>query len=212
MLTRERETGERPNSLRYLWHQLKDFIKLLAARAETFAGLERGAIRHVLFTEYETGRRHWMASRQGRVRCRAWNLARLGLSLPVSPKDLREVAALHVRCRTVFGLSHDRQGQVPLGAQHPARRCVAMVHHLSHDGAVIDVSHRDLPRLSEGKCSRTTRDTCRVRYVQCTARPDEGTEAKGPLVMSDTGQTHKLFRTTVRSPQRLGGLHGHQKK
>jgi alkylated DNA repair dioxygenase AlkB len=27
----------------------------LAARAERFAGLERGAIRHVLFTAYETG-------------------------------------------------------------------------------------------------------------------------------------------------------------
>jgi 2-oxoglutarate-Fe(II)-dependent oxygenase superfamily protein len=32
-----------------------DFIMPLAARAETFAGLERGAIRHVLCTAYGTG-------------------------------------------------------------------------------------------------------------------------------------------------------------
>jgi alkylated DNA repair dioxygenase AlkB len=32
-----------------------DFTRPLAARAETFAGLERGAIRHILCTEYQTG-------------------------------------------------------------------------------------------------------------------------------------------------------------
>ena len=32
-----------------------EFIQPFAARAEAFAGLEPGAVRHILFTEYETG-------------------------------------------------------------------------------------------------------------------------------------------------------------
>ena len=105
---------------------IPSFLLPLRERAARFAGLAPKSLEHILVTEYPEGCRHWLASRQSRIRGCNRGFAARAVRAAVSPQTRHGLGARLAARQSALGLSSARPGAERMGTQHPGARPAAL--------------------------------------------------------------------------------------